>query len=90
MEKSDKFAYGSVTMFVQNGRSVLLNKVAHGPGAEIVLDAWEARRLSKLGFLVASPPPVRQSSAELAKINPSGIGPQRVVDVSVQGPKYDR
>jgi hypothetical protein len=87
MEKSEALYYDSVTMFVQNGRTVHLSKVEYGPGAEVALPFEEASRLSRLGFVAVSPPQVRATAAELAKINPAGIGVQRDKNGAPLGPQ---
>ena len=80
MSNSQNFSLDTVTMFVANGRTVQLDGVSHGPGAEVTLPHEEANALAKLGFLVPSPPPIRQATI----MNPAGIGLQ----LGAQGPNY--
>jgi hypothetical protein len=80
---------GQVAVFVSNGRTVQTDgergapAVNNGPGTMIKLEAVEADRLLRLGFVQMTPPTVRPP----APANPAGIGRRDAGDV--QGPVYD-
>jgi hypothetical protein len=76
----------TTALFVARGRTVVAgDKVMHGPGDLVTLPADEARRLTAMGFVAATPPVLLDAAPSL---NPAGIG-QRDAG-QVQGPTYNR
>lgn len=71
-------------LFVARGRTVILNRVHHGPGSELSLAHDEAEFLASRGF-VQTEPPILMPSATTP--NHAGIGAH---GGEVQGPHFHR
>ena len=66
------------------GHTVVVDDVAHGPGAQVTLDRAEAARLGGLGFVADAPPVL-----DTAEPRPAGKKEQAAQDARTAGDGTD-